>query len=261
MADDTAMSSAQPSRLQRPTGQTIAYNALEGKSPGVMFLGGFMSDMTGTKATALEAHCRATGRAFIRFDYGGHGASSGAFIEGTIGSWHEDALAVLDEVASGPQILVGSSMGGWQMLLAALARPKRIAGLIGIAAAPDFTEDLMWLGFDEATRARLEADSVIYLPSDHGEEPYPITLHLIEDGRRRLLLRRPIAIRCPVTLIQGMRDEDVPWQTALRIAHMLESDEVTVTLVKNGDHRLSSDEDLLRLTAAVDALAARTERA
>lgn len=246
----------EPKHLRRPDGQTIAYHASQGKSPGVVFFGGLMSDMTGTKAMALETHCRKRGRAFVRFDYSGHGASSGAFAEGTIGRWHDDALAVLDAVTQGPQILVGSSMGGWQALLGAVARPERVAGLIGIAAAPDFTEDLMWQAFDAETRARLERDGLLHLPSDYGGEPYPITRRLIEEGRDRLLLRGPIPLACPVHLIHGMRDQDVPWRTALRIAEQLQSDEVVVSLVKNGDHRLSSEIDLARMLAAVDAVAA-----
>ena len=159
-----------------------------------MFLGGLMSDMSGTKAIALESRCRAAGRAFVRFDYLGHGESSGRFIEGTIGRWHADTLAVLDEIARGPQILVGSSMGGWQMLLAARARPERIVGLIGVAAAPDFTEDLMWDQFDDAAKARIRADGILYLPSEYEDTPYPISFALIEDGRDHLLLRSPLEL-------------------------------------------------------------------
>ena len=162
-----------PSLLQRAGREAIAYRTVEGAGPGVMFLGGFMSDMTGTKATALEVHCRRAGRAFVRFDYSGHGESGGAFRDGTIGAWRDDALAVLDEVASGPQVLVGSSMGGWIMLLAALARPERVAGLVGVAAAPDFTEDLIWSTLDDETRRRLTETSEISLPCDYDEEPIP----------------------------------------------------------------------------------------
>jgi pimeloyl-ACP methyl ester carboxylesterase len=225
---------------------------LAGKSPGVVFLGGLMSDMAGTKAQTLEAHCAKSGRAFTRFDYSGHGQSSGKFIDGTIGRWHADTLAVLDQVTEGPQILIGSSMGGWQMLLAARARPERIAGMIGIAAAPDFTEDLMWKELTEDQRRRLREDGILNLPSDYGDEPYPISLALIEEGREQLLLRGPLPIRCPTHLLQGMQDADVPWRTSLRIAEALESEEVIVTLVKDGDHRLSRDADLDRLCAALD---------
>ena len=214
-----------------------------------------MSDMTGTKAMALESWAKNAGRAFLRFDYQGHGASSGRFEEGTIGLWAEDAIAALDALTDGPQILVGSSMGGWIMLLTALARPERVAALVGIAAAPDFTEDLMWPAFDEETRATLQREGVIHQPSDYDDEPYTITLKLIEEARQHLLLRSPIPIPCPVRLIQGMADADVPWQTALRLAEALETSDVEVQLVKAGDHRLSTPEDLARLTATVESLA------
>ncbi len=248
-----------PSLMHRPGGEAIAYRVREGAGPGVMFLGGFMSDMTGTKATALDAHCRRAGRAFVRFDYSGHGESGGAFRDGTIGAWRDDALAVLDEVASGPQILVGSSMGGWIMLLVALARPERVAGIVGVAAAPDFTEDLIWSTLDDAARQGLAEAGEIVMPCDYGEDPYPITMGLIEEGRDHLLLRAPIALDCPIHLLQGMRDDDVPWRTALRIAERVTSERVAVELVKDGDHRLSRDEDLARLCAAVDAIAGASE--
>ncbi|WP_282605915.1 alpha/beta fold hydrolase [Pelagibius sp. Alg239-R121] len=248
-----------PKSLARKDGASIAYHKLSGDKsgsaqPGVVFLGGFMSDMTGTKAIALEDHCRERGLGFVRFDYLGHGQSSGSFAEGTIGRWAEDAVAVLDEVTEGPQILVGSSMGGWIMLLAALARIERIAGLIGIAAAPDFTEDLMWAEFSPEMREEVMSKGRFERPSDYGDEPYIITRELIEEGRKNLLLREAIPIRCPVRLLQGMRDEDVPWKAALRLADALESEEVEVTLVKKGDHRLSEPEDLARLTRSLDEM-------
>jgi len=242
-------------RLPRPDGHSIAYCASPGKGPGVMFCGGFMSDMTGTKALALDAFCRGPGVAFVRFDYLGHGASSGRFADGTIGRWAEDAIAVLDAVTEGPQIVVGSSMGGWIMLLVALARPERVAGLLGLAAAPDFTEDLLWATFDPATRDRLRREGVVHAPSDYGE-PYPITRTLIEEGRRHLLLRETIAIDCPVRLIQGMADADVPWRTALRLAERLRTPDVETTLVKASDHRLSEPADLDRLIRTLVALRA-----
>lgn len=245
---------AAPSRLPVPGGGTIAYHASPGKSPGVVFLGGFRSDMSGTKATALEAHCRARGRAFVRFDYLGHGSSSGAFSEGTIGLWAENAVAVLDAATAGPQILVGSSMGGWIMLLAALRRPERVCGLIGIAPAPDFTDDLLWRRFDPATRETLLREGLVRIPSDYNEEPYPITRRLIEEGREHLVLRESIPLRCPVRLLHGMNDRDVPWQTSLKLAAALASEDVVVTLVKDGDHRLSRDADLMRLFAALAEL-------
>ena len=218
-----------------------------------------MSDMTGTKALALENHCRDRGLGFVRFDYQGHGQSSGRFDEGTIGLWAQDAVAVLDRVTEGPQILVGSSMGGWVMLLTALARLERIAGLIGIAAAPDFTEDLMWAEFSPEIRAEIESKGRYERPSEYSEDPYVITRELIEEGRKNLLLRAPIPIRCPVHLLQGMSDEDVPWKTALRLSDALESEEVEVTLVKKGDHRLSEPEDLARLMRTLDEMLEKVE--
>ena len=249
------MRDSPPLSQLRRSGGTIAYRATDGKSPGVVFLGGFRSDMTGTKASALEAHCRRASRGFVRFDYSGHGASDGAFRDGTIGDWREDALAVIDGVRAGPLILVGSSMGGWLMLLAALARPRRVAGLVGIAAAPDFTEGLLWDGFDDETRAVLARDGVVECPSGHGEPPYPVTMRLIEEARRHLLLRGPIPVACPVHLLHGMADEEVPWRTAPRIAEAVASAEVTVELIKDGDHRLSRERDIARLCAVIEAMA------
>ncbi len=248
-----------PDSISRPDGARIAYRKLAGGAPGVMFLGGFHSDMTGTKATALEAHCRAVGRAFVRFDYTGHGASSGEFEEGTIGRWAEDAVAVLDEVAEGPQVLVGSSMGGWIMLLAALARPERVCGLVGVAAAPDFTEDLIWNELPDEARRAMERDGRRLRPSEYDEAGYPITLRLIEEGRAHLLLRRPIAISCPVRLIHGERDGEVPWEVSRRRSEALASEDVTLTLVEEGDHRLSEPADLERLMAVVDGLCSQIE--
>ena len=244
----------EPRILSRSDGATIAYHRHEGKPPGVIFLGGFMSDMTGLKATTLEDHCRAQGRAFLRFDYLGHGQSSGAFTDGTIGRWAGDAIFVLDELTDGPQLLVGSSMGGWIMLLAALARPDRVAGLVGIAAAPDFTETLIWHRMPPEARSVLERDGIWRAPSRYSDTPYAITRTLIEEGRKHLLLELPIAVHCPVTLIHGMEDQDVPWQHAMLIAEQLLSRHVTVTLVKDGDHRLSRPEDLARLRRIVDGM-------
>jgi pimeloyl-ACP methyl ester carboxylesterase len=245
--------------LARPDGSTIAYHKTAGdktknSAPGIVFLGGFMSDMTGTKAVALEAFAAARGQRFVRFDYQGHGTSSGRFEDGTIGRWAEDAVAVLDEVAEGPQILVGSSMGGWIMLLAALARADRVAGLVGIAAAPDFTETLMWQAFPPAIRKTLEREGVYYEPSEYGEEPYPITMALIEEARSHMLMGGPIPIDCPVRLIHGTADPDVPWMLSLDLMARLRSADVEVTLVKDGDHRLSEPADIARLTAAVARL-------
>jgi len=220
-----------------------------------MFLTGYMSDMTGEKALRLETLCARRGQAFIRFDYQGHGASSGEFRDGTIGLWAEDALAVLDQLTQGPQVLVGSSMGGWIMLLLARARPQRIAGLVGIAAAADFTEQLIWERYDANQRRTLMEQGFLEEPNDYDPaKPYIITRALIEDGRRHLLLRAPIPIAAPVRLIHGQKDLDVPWPTAQAIADRLVSADVEVTLVKNGNHRLSDPADLDRLERTVAAL-------
>ena len=238
-----------PRSLPRPDGARLAYRRLDGRTPGVVFLGGFRSDMTGVKATALEAACRRDGRAYVRFDYFGHGQSSGDFVDGTIGRWLDDALAVLDSLTEGRQILVGSSMGGWIMLLAARARPDRVAGLLGVAAAPDFTEDLIWARYDAAARAGLIDNGVRYEPSGYDEEPVPISYRLIEEARDHLLLRRPIPVRCPIRLLHGKQDADVPWTTAERIAGKVSSEDVEVVLIDDADHRLSREEDLARLCA------------
>lgn len=242
------------SRLQRRDGFTIAYHHTAGKAPGLMFLGGFMSDMTGTKASALEEYARSRGRACLRFDYFGHGQSTGDFEAGTIGRWTADSVAALDELTEGPQVLVGSSMGGWLMLLAALARPERVAGLVGIAAAPDFTEDLMWATFSPEVRRTIETEGVYRQPNDYGEQPYAITRQLIEEGRHHLVLRDGIPLTCPVRLLHGMADPDVPWQHSPRLAERLESDDVELHFVKAGDHRLSSPDDLELLESVLDRL-------
>lgn len=250
--DETA--AAAPRTLTTEDGETIAYHHHAGRGPGVLFCGGFMSDMTGTKAMALEAFARDRGQAFTRFDYRGHGQSSGAFRDGTIGRWKSDALAVLDRVIDGPVIVVGSSMGGWIALLLALARPDRIAGLVGVAAAPDFTEDLMWAEFEEDVRQKLMSERVYLEPSDYSDEPYTITMDLIEEGRDHLIMRGPIPIRAPVRLLHGMRDSDVPHRLSVLLAERLETENVEVRLVKDGDHRLSTERDLALLTGAVSDL-------
>jgi pimeloyl-ACP methyl ester carboxylesterase len=204
--------------------------------------------MGGTKALALDAWCRARGQAFLRFDYTGHGQSSGRLIDGTIGQWAADAIFAVEQATEGPLVLVGSSMGGWIMLLTAQALPARVAGMVGIAAAPDFTEDLIWQNLGQAGRQKLAREGVLYQPSEYDDEPTPITLALIEDGRERLVLRRPFAFDGPLRLIHGMKDADVPWQTAQRIAEAATSADVELILVKEGEHRLSEPRDLARLT-------------
>jgi len=243
-----------PDFLDRGDGHRLAYHRSAGAGPGVVFLGGFKSDMTGSKALALEAWAQARGRAFLRFDYLGHGQSTGDFEEGTIGRWAADAVAALDALTEGPQILVGSSMGGWIMLLAALARPQRTAALVGIAPAPDFTEALMWAAFDAEQRDRLEREGRLPLPSPYAEEPTVVTRRLVEEGRDHLLLAQPIPLDCPLRILQGLRDPDVPWEWALKLEAAYAGEDVRVTLIKDGDHRLSRPQDLALLTATLDDL-------
>jgi pimeloyl-ACP methyl ester carboxylesterase len=242
--------------LARADGASIAYHRLPATDagrnlPGVIFLGGFKSDMTGTKASWIEAFCTTRGQAFLRFDYRGHGRSSGRFEDGTVGLWTEDALAVLDALTEGPQLLVGSSMGGWISLLVALVRPARIAGLVGIAAAPDFVDELMWPQLPETARAELLASGSLRVPSAYEPAGYVLTRDLIEDGRRHRVLDRPIALDCPVRLIHGTADRDVPWQLAGKLLDRLTSRDATLTLVKNGDHRLSTLADLAKIGALI----------
>jgi pimeloyl-ACP methyl ester carboxylesterase len=238
----------------------IAVLVRAGNAPTVFWLGGFRSDMRATKAEALDQWAMRRGRGFVRFDYSGHGESGGRFEDGTISGWLEDTLAVVETFATGPFVLVGSSMGGWLALLAARELRRRDpgrgpAGLVLIAPAIDFTERLMWQQFSpEAQRAILEQG--LYLrPSLYSPDPYPITRALIEDGRRHLLLDRTIETGCPVHILQGMQDPDVPWRHALDLVEHLPGDSVSLTLVNDGDHRLSRDEDLERLLAAVEDIA------
>lgn len=243
--------------LHLPDGTAIACHRSSGKAPGVIFMGGFMSDMTGTKAMTLEGWCHTQGQAFLRFDYSGHGASSGRFEDGTIGRWAAEAIAVLDRLTEGPQILVGSSMGAWLMLLAALARPERVAGLLGVACAADFIDNMIWQALDGPARERLEQEGVIYVPSDYDEMPCPITLRLIEEARRHNLLDRDaLPIHCPVRLLHGMQDASVPWRNSLRVAERVASDDVHIVLVKDGEHRMSRDQDLAMLTSMLAELIA-----
>ncbi len=237
--------------LTTPQGRRIAYVRTDGFGPGIVFLGGFRSDMTGTKAVFLQDWAQAQGRAFLRFDYSGHGVSSGDFLDGAIGDWFEDALAVLSQLTEGPQVLVGSSMGGWIALQLARAVPERVAGLVGIAAAPDFTEDSMWAGFSDDQRRDLMEKGRVDLPSDYSPDPYVITRRLIEEGRNRLVLRSPLALPFPVRLLQGTADTDVPPAVALRLLDHATGPDIHLTLVKGADHRFSTADCLAMIAEAV----------
>ncbi len=235
--------------LNRENAPALAYMVEEGCNrllPPVLFLTGFRSDMLGTKAAFLSDYCAARGQAFIRFDYRGHGQSGGRFEDGTIGLWTADALEVFDRFCDRPAIVVGSSMGGWIAMLVALARPEKIHGLIGLAAAPDFTRDIP-PRMTEEQKHLMDSKGFFPLPSDYADEPYKITRALLEDGENHCLLDGPIAINAPVRLIQGMRDTDVSWPTAQRIADALTTSDKKVILREDGDHRLSSPEDLALL--------------
>lgn len=241
----------------------IAHHQYTGASktlPGVMFCGGFRSDMTGSKATYLEEQCRARSQSFVRFDYTGHGQSSGKFEDGTIGSWFQDALDVFDTLTEGPQIVVGSSMGGWIALLIARARKARMAGLIGLAPAPDFTEDVYNHEFGEEERRHLAANGVIYIPSNYGD-PYPLTAALFEDGKKHLMLKDRIDLAFPVRLIHGKQDPDVPWQKSEHILRQLISPDAGIIWVDDGDHRLSRPEDLALIDKTVLDLSHRYQLA
>jgi pimeloyl-ACP methyl ester carboxylesterase len=240
--------------LERPGLPRLAYVATAGTTPGIVFLGGFGSDMTGTKATALEQATVARGGAYLRLDYRGHGQSEGRFADGTIGDWFADALAVFDAATTGPQIVVGSSMGGWMALLLARARPERVKAIVGIAAAPDFTIRLISEELTQEQRETLLREKVLYRPSEYGD-PMPITLKLVEEGNRHLLLDKPVPFKGPVRLLHGQRDPDVPWQIALKVAAAMESDDVRTVLVKDGDHRLSRPQDIALIVETVEDLA------
>ncbi len=248
----------------------IAVREQPGASPGLFWLSGYKSDMNGTKAVALARWAEQGGRACVRFDYSGHGESGGAFIDGTIGRWLADSLAVFDACCRGPQILIGSSMGGWLALLMVRAlrqrpppvppaqaggdkavAPASVAGLVLIAPAVDFTEELMWKRFTPAIKRELEENGVWQRPSQYSSEPYLVTRQLIEEGRHHLLLGGMIETRCPVRILQGVEDPDVPWRHAVELVSRLASDDVVLTLVKDGDHRLSRPEDIERLIRAV----------
>ncbi|ACG79378.1 conserved hypothetical protein [Phenylobacterium zucineum HLK1] len=238
--------------LERPGGARLAWRKVDGRGPTVVWLGGFKSDMAGTKAQALADWALARGRAYVRFDYFGHGESSGDFRDGTITRWREDALAVLDALVDGEAVLVGSSMGGWIACLAAMAAPARVKAMVLVAPAPDFTEKLMKPEIPPEGLADLARDGVWLRPSEYGE-PYPITRALLEDGARWSILEaQEVPIAAPVRILQGGEDPDVPWAHALQLAQALKGPDVVFTLVRDGDHRLSRPQDIARLLAAVD---------
>jgi pimeloyl-ACP methyl ester carboxylesterase len=244
-------------RLPKDDGHHLAYARRAGKgpngSPGVVWFGGFKSDMMGTKARALDDWAAARAHAFVRFDYFGHGASTGNFREGTVTRWRADCLAVLDRLTDGPQILVGSSMGGHLALLTALARPDRVAGLLLIAPAADFTEALLWNGYPPEVRRQIMDQGEYLWPSEYDPDPYPITRALIEDGRKHLLLDRPIPLVCPIRILQGMADPDVPWEHALRLVARLGPD-THLTLIKDGDHRLSKPHEIAAIRRVLESM-------
>lgn len=235
--------------LETKEGRRLAYELSAGAGPAVVFLGGFKSNMTGTKAVHLEAWAKRHGRAFLRFDYSGHGASSGEFSEGCISHWAEDAAAILN-MLRGKLILVGSSMGGWISLLMAQQMPERIAGMVTVAAAPDFTEDSMWEQFDDAQKQELEREGRVHLPSDY-DEPYEITKLLIEDGRKNLIFRRPLELPFPVRCLQGTEDKDVDMSVALRLLDHAQGPDIRLVCLKGADHRFSEPDALQLLEDAL----------
>ena len=245
---------SKPDIFETDQGRKIAYHKSEGAGPAVVFLGGFMSDMAGTKATYLENWAKQQGRAFLRFDYSGHGQSSGAFQDGCIGEWADDAQQVILALTDGPQILAGSSMGGWIALLMAKRIPQKIAGLVGIAAAPDFTEDSMWHGFSEAQKTAIMSDGHLALESDYSDEPYIITKRLIEDGRNQLVLREPLSLPFPARFLHGTADADVDISVALQLLDHVQGDDVRLTLVKGADHSFSALENLTMIRRAIHSV-------
>jgi pimeloyl-ACP methyl ester carboxylesterase len=257
---DSSSAASDPAFIEVGQGSAmrrIAVRARGGAAPGLFWLGGFNSDMRGTKALALDAWAAEHGRACVRFDYSGHGESGGEFIDGTIGRWLEESVAVFEQFCRGPQVVIGSSMGGWMALLLAREAARRsmgasLAGLVLIAPAPDFTEELMWKGFSGEIRQEIESKGVWMRPSEYGDgSPYPITRALIEEGRQHLLLGGSIEVGCPVRILQGAKDPDVPWQHAFMLVHRLPADDVVLTMIQDGDHRLSRPQDIARIIAAV----------
>lgn len=243
--------------LEREGGTRIVYKATAGMSPTIVYCGGLYSEMAGVKATALERWCGRTGRAYIRFDYQGHGASSGQFEDGTIGLWRDDTLAILDQISTGPVVLVGSSMGAWIALLVAVVRRERVKGLVLVAPAVDFTIELMWNSFDSEARCELEDKGIWY--RQYAGEAYPVTMKLIEESRLHLLLGSQTPFTGPIHVLHGLADDIVPVEHVIRTVGSIATEELTVTLIKGGDHRLSREGDLTRLTGALSEIILRTE--
>jgi pimeloyl-ACP methyl ester carboxylesterase len=241
-------------RLSRPDGHEIAFRRQGGHGPGIVFFSGFNSSMAGIKASWLAEWCRSEGRAFLRFDAFGHGDSTGRVADGTVGRWKEDALALIDRLTLGPQILVGSSMGAWIATLVAEARPERVAGLVGIAAAPDFTREVIEPSLSDEARAALAEKGVWLRPSAYGPEPYPIARRALEEAVAHLVLPRRLIVGFPVRLLHGTADADVPIVLSLRLARAIEGPDTSVTLIPGGDHRLSSERDLMLLEHALRQL-------
>ena len=263
MMNSTAGPTESPAFIEVGKGSAmrrIAVRARAGQAPGLFWLAGFNSDMVGTKALALDAWAAEHGRACVRFDYSGHGESGGRFEDGTIGRWLEESVAVFQQFCRGPQVVIGSSMGGWIALLLAREIAKQaggvsLAGLVLIAPAPDFTEELMWKGLAPEIRREIETRGVWLRPSEYGDgTPYPITRALIEEGRNHLLLGGSIDVGCPVRILQGAQDRDVPWKHALALAHRLPADDVVLTVIRDGDHRLSRPQDIARIIAAAEEI-------
>ncbi|MEM1372950.1 MAG: alpha/beta fold hydrolase [Pseudomonadota bacterium] len=244
---------AGPDYLEAQSGRRIAYHRHGGTGPGIVFLGGFASDMSGTKATHLERWCAARGQAFLRFDYSGHGASSGAFEEGTIGAWADDASEAITQLTDGPQVLIGSSMGGWISLLMTKRIPEKVAGLVTIAAAPDFMEDSYWAGFSDAQRATLMSEGHIAVPSDYGD-PYIITRAMIEDARQHLVLREPLPLTMPTRMLQGTADDVVPVSRAMTLMDHVSGDDIQLSVLKGADHSFSSPAALALLEDAAQSV-------
>ncbi|MEM1078550.1 MAG: alpha/beta hydrolase [Pseudomonadota bacterium] len=251
------MTAPSPSYLETPQNRRLAYHLTEGAGPMVVFLGGLKSDMEGSKALHLEAWAQRTGRAYLRFDYSGHGQSSGEFVDGCIGEWSDDALEMLMARTNGPLVLVGSSMGGWISLRMAKALTERVVGLVTVAAAPDFTEDEWWEGMSEAEKAQMDRDGFIARPSEYEDSDYIITRKFIEDGRRNLVLRDPLPLPMVTRFLHGTGDETVPTRLALRLLDHAEGPDMHLTLVEGADHRFSDARCLALIEATVEAVLAQ----